>query len=355
MESAAIQMNGHPRRRNAGDPFVYPGGFELGARLVEVSYGLACEMVRAILDEVGAATVRQVYYNGSRRGWWEKDAAKLGPDGKPVSKAKPKSYKRVSKWLTRMRADGVVEYDEILEYGRQLAEPLTFGTAEDYAEYTASAFFLDQWLYQPRYVEVWVEGESIAPIADRALKGLRVPLMMNKGNSSTTAIREAAERLEERVARHADTHGLDTGDLPCGLVHVLYCGDHDAAGWNMDGNIVQRLKDHGSFDLAFLIVLGVIEFKRIALTLDHVIDHDIEPDTKRATGDIAKAYREHFADHRLVRGDLQWSFEALPVPVALKAIRDEVEALMDKSRWKRGKAFERAVRAKLREGGAIVG
>jgi hypothetical protein len=166
----------------------------------------------------------------------------------------------------------------------------------------------------------------------------------------------------ERRCRRDEDHwiisqngNLDVRSLPCGLVHVLYCGDHDAAGWNMDGNIVQRLKDHGSADIATLIEHDVIQFKRIALTLDQVVEYDLDPDPKRATGDLAKAYREHFEEHPLVKGDRQWSFEALPPDVALRSIRGEVDALLDVAVWNRGAALETVVQAKLAEGRPLIG
>jgi hypothetical protein len=345
-------------------PFVYPGGFEPGEPIVQVAYGLACKMVRSILDEVGTCTVRQVYYVGSRRGWWEKDG-----------KNRDQSYKRVSRWLTRMRADGVVHYDELLEFGRKLSEPRTFGTGRDYAKYVGEAFSLDVWLYQPSYVEMWVEGEAIAPIVKDALRGLVVPLLMNKGNSSTTAIRDAAERLEKRALRHVNVHhpdlymsdsdadewldpddwvtggdgNLDATELPDGLVHVFYCGDHDAAGWNMDSNIIDRLKLHGSRNLGVLLDHGVIRFERVALVLEQVEEYELDPDPKRASGDHSKAYRKHFADHPLVQGDLQWSFEALPPLVAKECVRSAVDALVDESNWNRGVALGKAVDERLQQ------
>jgi hypothetical protein len=350
--------------RRAGEPFVYPGGFEPGADIVQISHPLACEMVRAILDEVGACTVRQVYYVGSRRGWWEKDG-----------KNQVRSYKRVSKWLTRMRAEGVVHYDEVLEFGRKLSEPRTFGTGKDYARYVARTFSIDSWLYQPSYVEMWVEGEAIAPIVQSALRGLAVPMLMNKGNSSTTSIQDAAERLEKRTLRHVDVHhpelympfreafdrldpdnwiigdngSLDAAELPCGLVHILYAGDHDAAGWNMDSNIVARLKLHGSSDLGVLLDHDVIQFRRVALTLYQVAEYELDPDPKRASGDHSKAYREHFARHPLVNGDRQWSFEALPPNVARDEVRGEVQALMDDDAWELSIALDEAVTRRLQQ------
>lgn len=330
------------------------------ASLAPITYREALAMVRAIIGEYGRVTVRQVYYIGSRRGWWEKDYRTK--DGRE----KRNSYKRVSKWLTDMRLRGDVGYDEILEIGRQPREELSFSGAEDYGEYCSTSFQLDLWQYQPIYVEVHVEGEAILPVVDDATTGLRVLVLPNRGNTSTSSIYESAKRLLERTLRHLSTHRpelrdedgmFSVVDMPKGLVHVLYVGDHDAAGWNMDGNIVERLKRHGrDLHMPGLIDAGVIQFKRIGLTLDQVVKHDLDPDPKPASKQgVGKKYRDHFRDHLLVRKDRQWSFEALPPDIAKQIIREEVERLIDKSAWNRGLALEKAVRAKLASGKAIIG
>lgn len=328
--------------------------------LAPITYREALAMVRAIIDEYGRVTVRQVYYIGSRRGWWEKDYRTK--DGRE----KRNSYKRVSKWLTDMRLRGDVGYDEILEIGRQPREPLSFSGAEDYADYCSTSFRLDLWQYQPIYVEVWVEGEAISPVVSQALQGLRVPLVMNRGNTSTTAVRDSAARLIERVIRHMKTHHdgrrdedgkFSISDMPEGLVQILYVGDHDAAGWNMDGDLEGRLQVHGrDYHMRGLVECGVIRFRRVALTLDQVVKHDLDPDPKPASKQgVGKKYRDHFRDHLLVRKDRQWSFEALPPDIAKQIVREEVERLIDKSAWNRGLALEKAVRAKLASGKAIIG
>ncbi len=348
-----------PERRLLGDPFVYGPGFAADdegkptwSRLVEVEYDLALAMVKTILDEVEHATVRQVYYVGSRRGWWEKDYRT--DDGIE----KRNSYQRVSGWLTEMRLRGDIEYGSVLESGRRISEPLRFATPREYAEHVRHGFRLKNWLYQPNHVEVWVEGEAIVPIVDDALEGLDVPLMPNRGNTSTTSIRRSCRRLLSRAFTHMEVHfpGLQhedgsfvLGDMPDGLIHVLYCGDHDASGWFMDQDIRERLRKHGErFHTGDLVDCDKVQFRRIALTLDQVVEYDLEPDAKPAgKKGTGKLYREHFADHPLVQGDRQWSFEALSPPVAKKIIRDEVEALMDHDAWKRAEALDEAIGKRL--------
>ena len=82
--------------------------------------------------------MRQIYYVGSRRSWWEKDYRTKG------GKDKRNSYQRVSKWLTKMREKGdIPALRTSLEFGRRPSIPASWRTAEEYAEYTSTAFRID--------------------------------------------------------------------------------------------------------------------------------------------------------------------------------------------------------------------
>jgi hypothetical protein len=320
-----------------------------------IFYKDALWMVRQILDEVGTAcTVRQVYYRGLDHGWW-------GKDGK---NDKFKRYKRCSKWLTQMRADGSVGYGEILEYGRQPnLPPRSWDSAEGYRNTIKSMFRFDAWQYQPVYVEMWTEGEAIAPIAEQALDGLRVPLIVNKGNTSTSAVHESAHRLALAVQRQIEVHHCDSfdaddvfetdpADFPDGLVHILYVGDHDAAGVHMDKDLQTRIVRHAGSPwlkewIGLCLEQGAIEFERIAVTPDQVEEYNL-PGVEQKWTDQSKNYFEEFGHMDA------WAFEALPTDEAPRILREAVEGLMDKATWKRSLKLEKAVRANLSEYGSIT-
>jgi hypothetical protein len=259
-----------------------------------------------------------------------------------------------------MRERSDIPYRNVLEFGRKVKRPLVFETAQDYATYAANAFSLDFWAYQPTYVEVWVEGEAIAPVVEKALEGLRVPLMMNKGHCSTTAIIESAKRLEWALTRHVRTHHPDRLDdlgrfrwsdmPPDPLIRVLYVGDHDAAGTCMDTNLVERLRLHSSF-LDLYMDMGGDVFERIAVTLGQVEEYGLEPDPKpvSASSTLGKKYIERFG-HRDA-----WAFEALPPNVAQEIIRDAVEDLIDADAWNRAIDLEDAACTRLAGGKGLIG
>ena len=70
-------------------------------RLVEVEFTLALKMVKQILAEVGKATVRQIYYVGSRRSWWEKDKSEKRNSYKRVLAGSPRCEPRATSTTTR--------------------------------------------------------------------------------------------------------------------------------------------------------------------------------------------------------------------------------------------------------------
>jgi hypothetical protein len=262
-----------------------------------------------------------------------------------------------------MRADGHIRYDEILEYGRRADVPSSWDSAEDYRSTIKNMFRFDAWQYQPVYVEMWTEGEAIAPIAQQALDGLRVPLVVNKGNTSTSAIHKSARRLALALKRQIEVHhcdefdtddifDTDPADFPDGLVHILYAGDHDAAGVHMDKDLQTRIVRHAGTPwlkewIESCLECGVIEFERVAVTLAQVEEYDL-PGVEQKLNDQSKNYEEEF-------GHLDaWAFEALPTEEAPRILREAVEALMDKATWKRSLELESAVRANLSEYGSIT-
>jgi hypothetical protein len=118
-----------------------------------------------------------------------------------------------------------------------------------------------RWLDQPNYVEVWVEKDAMAENVAKALQGRHVVIAPNRGNSSITFIHNNIERLVERFDQNESTE----------KIWILYLGDLDPVGYNMDRLIKEDLaaqtEDEGIED--------DIVFKRIGITMDQIKKHKL--------------------------------------------------------------------------------
>jgi hypothetical protein len=111
------------------------------------------------------------------------------------------------------------------------------------------------WYDQPEYVEVWEEKYALAPTFKKFLEDRYVNLVVNKGNSSLTFIYKNCENLKPKINEFGADH-----------VHVLYFGDWDPSGENMD-EVIKR----------YFRWFGIPEhvFERVAVTLEQIEEYGI--------------------------------------------------------------------------------
>lgn len=120
---------------------------------------------------------------------------------------------------------------------------------------------IPKWLDQPNYVEVWVEKAAMADNVAKALRAHHVVIAPNRGNSSITFIHENIERL---IDKYNDNENIEN-------IWILYLGDLDPVGWNMDKLIKEDLAtqtEEADMD-------DIVQFKRIGITKDQIKKHRI--------------------------------------------------------------------------------
>jgi hypothetical protein len=137
------------------------------------------------LKEYWPLTVRQVYYRS------------LGV----VPGSHIKSwYDTLSKLITQMRIDGLLEWDAIEDRTRQLYEKLVWENRYEYLKWKVKDFFGDyDRCYvqnQENYVEVWVEKDALSHILQRAAGPYCVRVLTGRGYQSylITGLRIRLER-----------------------------------------------------------------------------------------------------------------------------------------------------------------
>jgi len=215
----------------------------------------------------------------------------------------PTEYKKLTALLTDARYAGLVDWSAIEDRGRVPDVPSEWSNIESLVQSALYAYRLPRWNSQPTYAELWVEKQALAGVLAPLAREFHVPLMVNKGYSSASAMYESAERI---------VRASDDGSKPA---TIFYLGDHDPSGEDMVRDIETRLVEFGCSDLTVT---------KIALTMAQVDEYDPPPNPAKIADPRAKAYIEKF-------GDSSWEVDALPPDVLAQLIRDAFEAAIDVS------------------------
>jgi hypothetical protein len=178
------------------------------------------------------------------------------------------TYKRLSKVLVKERKDGNIPFDAIAdESGRLVLCNFNdvYESPEKYIQRginhikNASTFYkVTRWYGQKHYVEVWIEKQALADTFESFLQGMDVRIIVNKGFASWTFLYENAQRLERVHQEHPDRD-----------IHILYFGDFDPSGEDMDRYLGEAL--------SYFELNHIVGFERIAVTEEQIREYDLPP------------------------------------------------------------------------------
>ena len=246
------------------------------------------EEINTILGEYDGQrlTARQVYY-------------RLVAGGKIPNT--PTSYKNLTSLLADARYAGLVDWDLIEDRGREPDSPGEWDSIDELVDMAVRSFRLPRWRDQPHYVELWVEKQALAGVLSPIARRHHITLMVNKGYSSASAMKAAADRMTEECS---------SGDR---TPILLYLGDHDPSGNDMVRDIRDRLEEFGVDEL---------EVRKLALTRAQIDKFQPPPNPAKVTDSRAAAYIEE-------HGEFSWELDALPprelnrlVDLAIRGIVD---------------------------------
>lgn len=183
---------------------------------------------------------------------------------------------------------------------------------------------------QPTYVELWVEKDALAGVLRPIAAQYHIALMVNRGYSSASAMKESGDRIRERCTRYGSTRAA-----------VLYLGDLDPSGEDMVRDVRERLgtfinsgsltkKKPGSFDFTVEKLEDAerrkpwidLEVEKLALTIEQVEEHEPPPNPTKLTDSRAPGFIAQY-------GHESWEVDALPPSVLRELIREGLEARLD--------------------------
>jgi hypothetical protein len=162
-----------------------------------------------IAKKIKPATVRQNYYKAT--------VARV------MTKAES-DYEKVSDALADMRLAGKMPWDWIVDNTRTLVEPQVFANADEAHEHACHYYTQSFWRDLDCYVEFWTEKDT--NFAD-LLFDYQVPLIVAHGNSSVTAIHDAAERFKGLRGKK---------------IFLYHVGDHDQFGRTAYEKIIKGIR-----------------------------------------------------------------------------------------------------------------
>lgn len=258
--------------------------------------------VQKILSEYTIKlTVRQVFYRLVSAG---------------ITKNTQNRYKSLDMALSRARKNSVIPFTAFQDRVRAFSggEHFGYSSAEDVydealGEYEAStdtfkdcyeSFNLPEWFEQPNYVEVWLEKDALAGLFEQVTNTRRVRLAPCRGYPSLTFLYEAAQ--------HFNTVPKDRHII------VLYFGDYDMRGFDIQRNITEMLSSLAYSD---------IEVHRCALTKEQIVEYSLPPQASKKGDTMARGWIES-------QGDVAWELDALDPNVLMKLIDDSIEPYFDR-------------------------
>ena len=198
-------------------------------------------------------------------------------------------YGKLSRLLKEGRMGGEVDWDAIEDRLRKPSTPSHWSSPHSIMNSVINSYAKDRQAGQPTYLEVWVEKDALSGVLKRVTEKYHVPIMVNRGYSSVSAMYDSFTRFANHAANE---------DRPA---KVLYLGDFDPSGLDMIRDIADRVNEFrtggDSFNLDFTV-------QPIALTMPQIEEHNPPPNPAKVTDPRANEYMSKY-------GDTSWEVDAL--------------------------------------------
>ena len=264
------------------------------------------EIVDEYIEQDLTLTLRQLYYQCVSR------------DIVPNTEA---SYKRVGSVVSDARLAGLLDWDAIEDRMRKPDVPPQWESISDLVEVAIEQFRLPRMEGQLRYTELWCEKDALAGVLAPLADDFHATLMVNRGYSSSSAMRETGTRILRACRK------LKTVD-----VKILYLGDFDPSGEDMVRDVAERVQlfctppgfqpeQYTDVNSSTREAYGwpTIAVEKVALTWDQIQAFQPPPNPAKITDSRAKAYIEK-------HGASSWEVDALPPVELQRIVRNALEA-----------------------------
>lgn len=235
------------------------------------------------------------------------------------------SYKRIGEIVSRARRGGYIHWDAIEDRVRVPQSPSEFRDLDALINAAIHSYRLPRHQGQDIYVELWVEKDALAGVLAPIADDYHITLMVNRGYSSTSAMKEAGSRVREKCE-----------ELGVEEAVILYLGDLDPSGEDMVRDVQDRVDEYLNRGRLLDSDMNAetdeereerlpfvdIRVEKIALTPEQVDKYDPPPNPAKLTDSRAQKYIEE-------HGDSSWEVDALPPQVLRAVIEERLDELID--------------------------
>ncbi len=218
----------------------------------------------------------------------------------------------------------LVPWDCIVDTTRNPTIWSQYLDTEEWMEDALSSLAYTPWPDQPQYVEAFVEAEGLKGHFDAELSRYFINVEYGRGNSSWTALRKLARRIETMVEKYnlsADPIILTFGDLNPAGQNISECVDEAMMKW----------------------CYPPVDVRRVCLLPEDLDRYDLHGKTYPVKADDKKA-----------KGLGGWTgecceLEAMSDDQIAERIREEVEKVIKPTKVKKANARSKKIKRQIRE------
>lgn len=287
----------------------------------------ADKIMRAYASQGYDLSLRQLYYQ-----FIAHHATLFPANGPGGTQNTEQNYKMLGKVISDARLAGQLDWDSLVDRGRNTVKNATWETPADIVEAAAKQFRIDLWENQRYHVEVMVEKQALEGVLVPVCRRLDVHFTANKGYSSSSAMYEAGKRIQSYIDKGKDAV-------------VIYLGDHDPSGIDMTRDVDDRLAlfcgvgrwvdEDWELDDLGLDKPGVfkdpdvedrLQIVRVALNMDQVRRFNPPPNPAKMTDSRVDSYIRKY-------GRESWELDALDPATLAGLVETTIASYIDPEPW----------------------
>lgn len=240
------------------------------------------------------------------------------------------SYKRLSRMMVKAREDGDVPINCLEDRSRRVLGrgDLGYNSAEEYLKKKITtlqdswkSFTMPMWDDQPKNVMISLEKDALSRLVSREANRFSVRTFPTRGYPSFSFVQEMSRYITNQL-----------GGKP---TVVLYFGDFDPSGVDIERDLSERLEKYGAKDFTV---------QRIALTVDQIKRYRLPPMPVKMSDARADSFLEE-------HGDRAVELDALDPNLLQTTVRKAVVKNINMRKWnarvRKTEELQRWIRDKL--------
>lgn len=293
-------------------------------------------MINSIITEYQAngykLTLRQLYYQLVSR---------------EVIPNQQKEYAKLSTLLKEGRMGGIVDWDAIEDRLRTPECPSSWNSPMEILDSAIRSYACPRQDGQSVYMEVWVEKDALSGVLSRVTEQYHVPIVVNRGYSSVSAMYDAFNRFHRAVDREQ-------------AIKILYLGDHDPSGIDMIRDVEDRILEFfwgyfsndqdqeedeqftNDYKKNWMREVGNLDFEVIPIALTRAQIQQYNPPRNPA-----KITDPRATEYIRLNGDSSWEVDALRPEVLDQLLHDAIQEHLDVDEYNKMLKKEKLDRNKL--------